>query len=86
MRKSCASVAQLDRASVFGTAEQYTQTADNNQLTNPENVVTPESTLTRFEVPFELLEVIENWATLPGHVKETIKMLVETAKKNSGNA
>jgi hypothetical protein len=74
----------LDRASVFGTGAQSIQTTDNNQLTNPENADTPESTLTGIELPSELMEIIEQWDVLPSHVKETIKMLVETAKKNSG--
>jgi hypothetical protein len=30
------------------------------------------------------LELVLVWEKLPGHVKETIRMLVETATKNSG--
>lgn len=37
------------------------------------------------DLPSELFEVVCMWEKLPEHVRQTIKMLVETAGKNSGS-
>jgi hypothetical protein len=64
-----ASVAQLDRASVFGTEPKSTQPTDFKELTNFKKSDSPGNSLTR--------------DNLPQHVKETIQMLVETSGKKS---
>ena len=78
-----ASVAQLDRASVFGTEPKSTQPTDFKQLTNFKKSDSPGNSLTRFELPVELQNIIVQWDNLPQHVKETIQMLVETSGKKS---
>ena len=80
---SQASVAQLDRASVFGTDINSTQTTDNNQVIKSKETDSPNNSLSRFEVPAELQKIIVQWQSLPEHVRQTIKMLVDTAGKNS---
>jgi hypothetical protein len=80
-----ASVAQLDRASVFGTVDNPTQAIDDNQLINPEKADSLNNSLTHFELPVELQKIIVQWQSLPEHIKETIKMLVDTAGKNAGS-
>ena len=37
------------------------------------------------EIPSELFEVVSVWEKLPEHVRQTIRMLVETAGKKSGS-
>jgi hypothetical protein len=80
-----ASVAQLDRASVFGTDTNSTQPIDFKELTNFKKTDSPDNSFTRFEVPVELQNIIIQWQSLPEHVKETIRMLVEAAGKKSNN-
>ena len=36
----------------------------------------------RFECTPELQKIIEQWESLPQHVKDTIRMLVDTVSKN----
>jgi len=77
-------VAQLDSALASEANDENTQPTQNKEFTNPTETDTPDYSLSRFELPAELQFVIEQWNVLPSHVKETIKMLVETVKKNSG--
>ena len=83
--KPQASVAQLDRASVFGTEPKSTQPTDFKQLTNFKKSDSPGNSLTLFELPVELKNIIVQWDDLPEHIKQTIGMLVDTAGKKSNN-
>jgi hypothetical protein len=83
--KPQASVAQLDRASVFGTDINSTQHTDFKELTNFKETDSLDNSLTCFEVPVELQKIIVQGDVLPEHVKQTIQMLVETAEKKSNN-
>jgi hypothetical protein len=85
IRASNALVAQLDRASVYGADEHATQPFVNNQLIGSEKADSPDNSLMRFECPPELQKIIAQWHNLPQHVKDTIKMLVESAGKNAGS-
>ncbi|MHC5123328.1 MAG: hypothetical protein ACYSOR_03900, partial [Planctomycetota bacterium] len=71
--KPQASVAQLDRASVFGTEPKSTQPTDFKELANFKKSDSPGNSLTRFELPVELQNIIVQWDNLPQHVKETIQ-------------
>ena len=78
-----ASVAQLDRASVFGTDTNSTQTTDTKQLINSKETDSPNNSLARFECPSELKNIIVQWQSLPEHIKQTIQMLVDAAGGDS---
>jgi len=79
---SNALVAQLDRASVYGADINFTQPTDFKKLTNFKKEDSPDNSLTPYEVPVELQKIIVQWDNLPQHIKDTIRMLVETASKN----
>jgi hypothetical protein len=78
-----ASVAQLDRASVFGTDTNCTQTTGNNQVIKSEEVDSPNNSLSRFEVPPELQKIILQWQSLPEHIRQTITLLVQSSTEKS---
>jgi hypothetical protein len=61
--------------------EDSTQREKSKELTNITSSVTPIITAS----PPELQKIINCWDVLPEHIKQTIKMLVETAGKNSGS-
>ena len=70
-------VAQLVRAA----DEDNTQREKSKELANISPSVTPIITAS----PPELQKIINCWDVLPEHIKETIKMLVDTAGKKSGS-
>jgi hypothetical protein len=78
------------RTTVFKTEHGNTQVTDRNELKDIPGDLLQEnlqdcSECLRNALPSELFEVVCEWEKLPEHVKDTIKMLVETAGKKSNN-
>jgi len=73
--------------------EQEANHCNNKDLTDTENISYKHAYKEHSEstsqqdnpYPMELQEIIHQWGQLPEHVRQTIKMLVETAGKNSGS-
>jgi len=76
----------LDRASVFGTEQNSTQPFYFKELTDFQITDSPDNSFTCFEVPLDLQNVILQWQSLPEHIWQTIRMLVETSGKKSDGA
>ena len=80
-----APVAQLDRASVYGTEGEKPQPSNNQEVTNPTKGVL--SSCLAFSVSEtikkhpELKTIIQVWPELPEHIKAAIKALIQSHVK-----
>ncbi|MHC5091683.1 MAG: hypothetical protein ACYSOJ_08685, partial [Planctomycetota bacterium] len=79
------------RTTVFKTEQDMMQIFSPKRLSDNSEDLLQENLQDRSEciqnaLPDELFEVVCKWEELPGHVKDTIRMLVETAGKKSNNS
>ena len=86
-------VAQLDRASVFGTEAPSSQTAIPKEDTTPataarsayDSAQPSKPPISRPELPPDLSKIIDAWPTLPEAVKAGIRAMVGAARKVEGD-